>query len=71
MSYRGLFIAFACLAIGLAAFALAPLQAAPMLVVAIAGGWIGGAVCARDYYRHIKQFEREREEFNRTLKDRG
>ena len=72
MSNRGLWIMLACTALDLTAFQFAPDPLAfPAVTASILGGWVGGAIFARDYYRYIKQYERERDEFNQKLTDRG
>ena len=71
MTYRGLRLAFACIAIGFAAVYYLPGRYARYAVMFfILGGWVGGAIHFRDWYRDLKQFERDRDEFNRKLRDR-
>jgi hypothetical protein len=71
MAYRGLWVIFACVALALLSFLFLPQRYASYAVGgSILGAWIGGVIYARDYYRHIKQFERDRDEFNRRLRER-
>ena len=71
LSYRGLWIIFSCVTLGIGAVWLAPDGYGwPIGVVSILGAWVGGGLFARDYYLHIKAFERERDEFNSRFRNR-
>jgi len=72
MNYRGLWTIVASIAIAVLAVLLAPDGYAFWTgMIGVLGGWIGGAIYAVDHYRHIKEFERQRDEFNRRLQERG
>ena len=70
MTYRGLRLTFSCVALAFASHYLPGRYAPYAVMFFILGGWVGGAIHLRDWYRDLKQFERDRDEFNRRLRDR-
>lgn len=71
MTYRGLWIIFGSLAVMFAAFAWAPKRAVlAMMVAAFAGAGLGGIIYYRDMYRDLQRYVRERDEFERQLRER-
>ena len=71
MSYRGLKLTFACLGVALAAMLFLPgCYGWYGALIGILGGGVGGIIHFRDYYRGLQRFVRERDEFNRTLRER-
>ena len=72
MSYRGMKIMLASVAIGAATLWVAPVRSAWWIIVlAMIGGLFGLVVHTRDWYRDLKRYVRERDEFNRRLRERS
>ena len=77
-SYRGMWIAMASIGVSMMLLSLVtilggppPLAVGLVLPVGFGGFLAGIFIYTRDWYRDLKQYERDREEFNRRLKEAG
>ena len=72
MTYRGLKTMLASVAIGVAAFWVTPVRLAWwIMALALTGVLVGFVVHTRDWYHDLKRYARERDEFNRRLRERS
>jgi len=72
MTYRGMRILFASVGVGAVAFWLAPARWALWIIaLALIGGLCGVVVHTRDWYHDLQRYVRERDEFNRRLRERS
>jgi hypothetical protein len=72
MTYRGLKTTLASVAIGVAAFWVTPLRLAWWIMAfALMCVLFGCVVQTRDWYHDLKRYARERDEFNRRLREQS